>query len=87
MGVFVVRVHTEQGGFGGMANVGYRPTVSGQDMRFEVHLFGFVGDLYGQELTVEFIARLRGEMKFESLEALKTQLAQDAEAARRVLGI
>jgi riboflavin kinase/FMN adenylyltransferase len=87
MGVFVVRVHTEQGLFGGMANVGYRPTVAGQSLRFEVHLFGFVGDLYGQELTVEFIARLRGEMKFESLEALKTQLAQDAEAARRVLGI
>lgn len=86
MGVFAVRVQTQQGGFGGMANVGYRPTVSGQSLRFEVHLFGFAGDLYGQELTVEFLTKLRGEMKFESLEALKAQLAQDAEAARKVLG-
>ncbi|GIW23898.1 riboflavin biosynthesis protein RibF [Meiothermus sp.] len=87
LGVFAVRVQTEQGLFGGMANVGYRPTVSGQILRFEVHLFGFAGDLYGQELEVEFLTRLRGEKKFESLEALKAQLAQDAEAARRVLGI
>ncbi|MGK0619846.1 riboflavin biosynthesis protein RibF [Meiothermus cerbereus] len=87
MGVFAVRVQTPQGKFGGMANVGYRPTVSGQSLRFEVHLFGFAGDLYGQELGVEFLTKLRGEMKFESLEALKAQLAQDAEAARRVLGI
>ncbi|GIW31914.1 MAG: riboflavin biosynthesis protein [Meiothermus sp.] len=87
LGVFAVRVQTPQGRFGGMANVGYRPTVAGQTLRFEVHLFGFVGDLYGQELTVEFLTRLRGEMKFESLEALKAQLAQDAESARRLLGI
>ncbi len=87
MGVFAVRVQTPQGRFGGMANVGYRPTVSGQVLRFEVHLFGFAGDLYGQELSVEFLTKLRGEKKFESLEALKAQLAQDAEAARRMLGI
>lgn len=87
LGVFAVRVQTEQGVFGGMANVGYRPTLAGQTLRFEVHLFGFVGDLYGQELTVEFLTRLRGEMKFASLEALKAQLAKDAETARRLLGI
>lgn len=87
LGVFAVRVQTEQGVFGGMANIGYRPTLAGQTLRFEVHLFGFVGDLYGQELTVEFLTRLRGEMKFASLEALKAQLAKDAETARRLLGI
>ena len=87
LGVFAVRVQTAQGVFGGMANVGYRPTLAGQTLRFEVHLFGFVGDLYGQELTVEFLTRLRGEMKFASLEALKAQLAKDAETARRLLGI
>lgn len=87
LGVFAVRVQTAQGVFGGMANVGYRPTLAGQTLRFEVHLFGFVGDLYGQELTVEFLTRLRSEMKFASLEALKAQLAKDAEAARRLLGI
>jgi riboflavin kinase/FMN adenylyltransferase len=87
MGVFVVRVQTSQGKFGGMANVGYRPTVAGRTLRLEVHLFGFAGDLYGQELSVEFLTRLRGERKFDSLEALKAQLAQDAESARKVLGI
>lgn len=87
LGVFAVRVQTPQGRFGGMANVGYRPTVAGQTLRFEVHLFGFADDLYGQELSVEFLTKLRGEMKFESLEALKAQLAQDAETARRLLGI
>lgn len=86
MGVFAVRVKTPQGRFGGMANVGYRPTVSGQVLRFEVHLFGFTGDLYGQELCVEFLTKLRGEKKFESLEDLKAQLVQDAEVARKVLG-
>ncbi|GIW35655.1 riboflavin biosynthesis protein RibF [Meiothermus sp.] len=86
MGVFAVRVQTPQGRFGGMANIGYRPTVSGQVLRFEVHLFGFTGDLYGQELSVEFLTKLRGEKKFESLEALKAQLSQDAELARKVLG-
>jgi riboflavin kinase/FMN adenylyltransferase len=87
LGVFVVRVQTSQGKFGGMANVGYRPTVAGQTLRLEVHLFGFAGDLYGQELRVEFLTRLRQETKFEGLEALKAQLAKDAEAARKVLGI
>lgn len=86
MGVFAVRVKTPQGRFGGMANVGYRPTVSGQVLRFEVHLFGFTGDLYGQELCVEFLTKLRGEKKFESLVDLKAQLVQDAEVARKVLG-
>jgi len=87
MGVFAVWVQTPQGRFAGMANVGYRPTVSGQTLRFEVHLFGFVGDLYGQELSVEFLTKLRGEMKFDSLQGLQAQLAKDAEAARKVLGI
>ncbi|RIH83503.1 Riboflavin biosynthesis protein RibF [Meiothermus luteus] len=86
-GVFAVRVQTPQGRYGGMANVGHRPTVSGQSLRLEAHLFGFFGDLYGQEVSVEFLARLREERKFDSLEALRAQLAQDAEAARRRLGI
>lgn len=87
MGVFAVRVRSIHGRFAGMANVGYRPTVAGKTLRFEVHLFGFVGDLYGEELEIEFIAKLRDEVKFEGLEALKAQLALDAEAARAVLGI
>lgn len=85
MGVFAVRVESSYGDFGGMAYVGYRPVVSGQTLRFEVYLFDFEGDLYGEELDVEFVARLRGDMKLEGLEALKAQLARDAEGARAVL--
>jgi riboflavin kinase/FMN adenylyltransferase len=85
MGVFAVRVESSYGNFGGMAYVGYRPVVAGQTLRFEVYLFDFEGDLYGEELDVEFIAKLRGEMKLEGLEALKRQLARDAENAKAVL--
>ncbi|MFT2718362.1 riboflavin biosynthesis protein RibF [Deinococcus sp. A31D244] len=69
----------------GVANVGFRPTVNGVDRRFEVNLFDFSGDLYGQELQVKFFARLRGEQKFSGLDELKAQIARDADAARDAL--
>jgi riboflavin kinase/FMN adenylyltransferase len=52
-----------------------------------VHLFDFDGSLYGQYLDVDFVARLRDEHKFESLDALVEQMHRDAAAARTVLGI
>ena len=66
-------------------NIGTRPTVqTGQhERRFEVHLLDFTGDLYGKELEVEFVAKLRDEMKFASLDALKTQIAADIAAAAK----
>ena len=51
----------------------------------EAHLFGFSGDLYGALIAVEFIAWLRPEMKFETIDALKVQIAQDCEDAKRIL--
>ena len=86
LGVFAAKTITEQGTFGGMANVGYRPTVNGKELRFEVNLFDFQGDLYGQEVQVKFWAFLRGEQRFNGLDELKAQLAQDAENARQRLG-
>lgn len=68
-----------------VTNVGYRPTVGGSDLRIETHLFDFEGDLYGEEVTVWFSARLRGEQKFAGLDALKAQINVDALQARRVL--
>ncbi|HEX8349231.1 MAG TPA: bifunctional riboflavin kinase/FAD synthetase [Hymenobacter sp.] len=65
-----------------MLNIGVRPTVAGDlTESIEVHLLDFEGDLYDQLLTVQLVARLRDEQKFDSLEALKAQLARDAEAA------
>ncbi|KAA9338246.1 bifunctional riboflavin kinase/FAD synthetase [Hymenobacter busanensis] len=69
-----------------MLNIGVRPTVGGDlQQTVEAHLLDFDGDLYDQPLTVEFIARLRDEQKFDGLDALKAQLAKDADAARQHL--
>lgn len=69
-----------------VANLGVRPTVEQQgDRSLEVHLLDFHDDLYGCSLEVTFVASLREEMKFPGLDALKAQIARDADAARAVL--
>ena len=62
-----------------------RPTVDGETELLEIHLFDFSGDLYDRVLEVEFHDFLRPERRFDGIDALKAQIAQDAEAARRVL--
>lgn len=70
----------------GVANVGRRPTVAeGLQSRIEAHLFDWSGDLYGQEVEVAFYAYLRPERKFEGLDALTRQIAEDARVAREAL--
>lgn len=66
-------------------NVGVRPTVNGRDVRVEAHLLNFAGDLYGQELKVEFISRIRAEQKFSGLPALQQQISQDVAQIRALL--
>jgi riboflavin kinase/FMN adenylyltransferase len=70
-----------------VASLGTRPTVNGTDPLLEVHLFDFDGDLYRRYLDVDFVARLRDEAKFESLDALVAQMHRDAAAARAALGL
>ncbi|MCP5419129.1 MAG: bifunctional riboflavin kinase/FAD synthetase [Gammaproteobacteria bacterium] len=82
-GVYVVELH----GIGphplpGVANVGRRPTVNGTRDQLEVHLFDFQQDIYGRYVQVDFLAHLRPEWRFESLEALREQIDQDARQAR-----
>ncbi|MFP5440731.1 MAG: bifunctional riboflavin kinase/FAD synthetase [Gammaproteobacteria bacterium] len=82
-GVFAVEVR----GLGdvvrpGVANIGRRPTVDGVDERLEVHVFDFSQAIYGRHIAVRFRARLRDEMRFDGLDALKAQIARDAAAAR-----
>jgi len=84
-GVWAVRANLDEERLEGVANLGIRPTVDGTSRTLEVHLFDFVGDLYGRTLEVTFVFYLRGEQKFESLEALTSQIEADAEAARAVL--
>lgn len=65
-----------------ITNVGTRPTVGGSQFRAESFLFDFSGDLYGRRIETAFLYRLRGEMKFDTLEALKAQIQSDVEKAR-----
>jgi len=85
-GVFAVRV----GGIGpalrpAVASLGTRPTLGGEEPVLEVHVFDFEGDLYGRHIEVQFVARLRDELKFPDLPALQRQMHRDAQAARRIL--
>jgi riboflavin kinase/FMN adenylyltransferase len=69
----------------GMMNIGTRPTFDGQHQTMEVNIFRLKEDLYGQQLQVAVVERLRGEQRFDSIEALKEQLQQDAIEAERIL--
>lgn len=71
--------------YDGMLNLGWRPTFQGRDLRCEAHLFDFEGDLYGRELRVDFLHRLRGEQQFHGIDALVAQLKADEAAARSYL--
>ncbi|WP_276499654.1 bifunctional riboflavin kinase/FAD synthetase [Pontibacter litorisediminis] len=70
-----------------MMNIGLRPTVDGKQLRLEAHLLEYTGDLYGKTITVQFIEQLRKERKFDGLEALKQQLAQDKLATEQLLKV
>ena len=85
-GVSAVRVYgIEAGARQGVASLGTRPTVNGNEPLLEVHIFDFSGDLYGRLIEVEFVAKLRDEVKFESLDAMMVQMKVDAAQARDLL--
>jgi riboflavin kinase/FMN adenylyltransferase len=85
-GVYAVTAQLPDGqAVKGVANIGLRPTVGGAESRLEAHLFDFAGDLYGAELTVALRFFLREEKKFESFDALKSQILEDAAQARAKL--
>jgi riboflavin kinase/FMN adenylyltransferase len=86
-GIFAVRVRGVEAGraLGGVASLGTRPTVGGAVPLLEAHVFDFAGDLYGREIEVEFVARLRDELRFDDVDAMVAQMHRDAEQARAVL--
>lgn len=73
----LVRLKDSVGWKRGMMNIGHRPTFNGTTTSMEVNLFNFSGDLYGQELLVSFISKIRDERKFDSIDALAEQLQHD----------
>jgi riboflavin kinase/FMN adenylyltransferase len=84
-GVYAVRVHMARGTFGGMMNLGARPTFAEFDRTIEVHVFDASEDWYGEAVTVHLIRRLRDTTRFDSVDALVAQLAKDASEARVAL--
>jgi len=89
LGVYAVAVEVTDGDhagtYKGVANLGKRPTFNKQDVLLEVNLFDFSGDIYGAHLRVSLVGFIRPEQKFDGLDALKAQIAADAEEARQRL--
>lgn len=86
-GVYAVHVLHDGRRYGGVANLGHRPTITpeNQELSLEAHLFDFDGDLYGRDLEVEFRRLLRAEQRFAGIEELRMQIAADCAAARAFL--
>ena len=76
-GVYLVQATINKTTIYGMMNIGFRPTLKGEERSFEVHFFDFGGNLYDQILSIEVLELIRKEQKFQSLEALKQQLEKD----------
>jgi riboflavin kinase/FMN adenylyltransferase len=85
MGVYAVLAQSERGSFGGMMNLGPRPTFGDSALSLEVHLFDASGDWYDSCVRVEFVQRLRDTKRFDSPDALVAQLRADERAARAAL--
>lgn len=83
-GVYAVRVITSASRHIGMANIGTRPTVNGSQRRIEVNIFNFEGQLYGEEIELHFVKKVRDEVKFETLDKLREQLALDKTTVQNI---
>ena len=84
-GVYLVGAEVNHRSFFGMMNVGIRPTVNGKHETLEVHLFDCEENLYDLNLKIEFIEKIRDEVKFQSFDHLKIQLEKDKEVCKRTL--
>lgn len=86
-GVYACRVCVVGQHFNGMLNIGYRPTIQSNNAirSIEVHIFDFQGDVYSEEIEVEFIYRVRNEIQFAGIEELKAQLVEDEKTIRELL--
>jgi riboflavin kinase/FMN adenylyltransferase len=84
-GVYISQVHIDDQAYSSMTNIGQRPTFGENQRVVEVYLLDYHGDLYGQELAIDIIERLRGEIKFDTPEELKKQIAEDVKQGRAIL--
>ena len=84
-GVYAVRCMVNNAKYLGIANMGIRPTVGGKRPVLETHIFDFEKDIYGRRITVQFIEKIRDEVKFDSIDLLKSQIKNDIEEAKKIL--
>ena len=85
-GVYAVKVNVKKNRkiYGGIANLGYRPTFNQKKLLLEVNLFNFSGNLYNKKLSVEFLKFIRGEKKFNGIDDLRNQIKRDLLIAKKV---
>ena len=76
-GVYLIKTFIKNKLYNGMMNIGHRPTIGANEKSLEVHLFNFNKDIYGEQISVDIISKIRDEKKFSSIEALKDQLVKD----------
>ncbi|MBI3952964.1 MAG: bifunctional riboflavin kinase/FMN adenylyltransferase, partial [Chloroflexi bacterium] len=81
-GIYVTRGTADSAALDSVTSIGVRPTFADGDRTIEAYCLDFEGDLYGKTMRLEFLERLRPEVKFESAEELRAQIARDVEAAR-----
>ena len=86
-GVYIVSAQLRSSKFYGIMNIGYRPTVNGKSRTIEVHLLDFKADVYGDDIQVCIIQRLRDEQKFPSIDALVEQIKKDEKTARKIISL
>jgi len=85
-GVYAVKVNVDGSAYNGMLNIGFRPTVDGQNKKIEVHILDFNKEIYGKKICITFVKKVRDEQKFESLDDLRKQLEKDKSIISRILG-
>ena len=76
-GVYLIKTFIKNKLYNGMMNIGHRPTIGANEKSLEVHLFNFNKDIYGEQISIDIISKIRDEKKFSSIEALKDQLVKD----------
>ncbi len=87
-GIYAIKVHYFEKVYNGVLYIGTRPTLeSFKNRTIEAHIFDFNKDIYGDKLKIEFVEYIRGDMKYEGLEALTVQMEKDAKKAREILSM
>jgi riboflavin kinase / FMN adenylyltransferase len=86
-GVYAVFITYNSQILKGVLNIGKRPTIEGKDRTIEVHIFDFDKEIYGENLSIQFVKKIRDEQKFDSLDSLKAQIIRDSEVGKLMLNL